>query len=100
MTYLSHSYHTARKEHYCENCGKPIRLGQRYRRRASLIEGTDFYEAKEHEHCVALCEDLLSHTGDDEYVYLMDWEGCYGRNDLLGHLWIRRDAIMEVNDGA
>lgn len=75
---------TARKEHRCDECGRAIQSGERYRKEAMLNEG-DFVVYKTCEHCLqvrrwlgvvcrgwvygAVEEDLLDHvTGDEDYL--------------------------------
>lgn len=97
---LNSSYHTAAKEHYCENCGYPILPGERYRNMTGLVEG-DFYSAKEHEDCVALCCKLLEQDiCCEEYVYISDWKRNFHENDVPTDLWQARAKLLLARQNA
>jgi len=94
MQTLSRTTQKARKEHICNLCGLPIRVGERYNKQSN-INGGEFYEFKAHEICDVLAVNLGMYdemykdglTGDsfrdciwNEYLNIMSNQD----NDHLG----------------
>lgn len=79
-TSLSEGYHTARKAHRCDCCGKTIAQGQQYHRRVYVLYG-DFLEEKLHSWCWSEIEWFLEESGEWEFrfddVYEFVWQSLY-----------------------
>lgn len=60
---------SARKEHKCDYCCKPIHKGDTYYSESGKYCG-DFFQRKMHIFCMKIFEDYCSNVGDEEF----DWE--------------------------
>lgn len=96
MVHYAHVYPVARKPHRCNDCGRIIRPGEKYRK-GSGMDGSTAWTWRECEHCTWL-------------VHLIPWDDEYGDQDFadwepytLAHLrlkamwlkrWQRRDGSL------
>lgn len=58
----------ARKVHRCEECGRPIRPGQRYARTSGIWDGSPDSHAQ-HEDCLELLQHIASTHCDGVWVF-------------------------------
>lgn len=89
MTFYSDSHPTAIKGHTCEDCGRRISPGEKYRRGFGADNGTA-WTWKECAHCAAIVPLLFSHFDAGEgYARetFLDWEPELPHHLRLKALW-------------
>ena len=100
---LQESKRKARKEHKCSECGRKIRIGERYLYETTLFDGEIEYH-KTCAHCQVCRAWLTSNCGG--WLYggieedIMEHAHDYRRKDLIrlrwgmGRFWTRRDGEL------
>ena len=90
MTFYTNTFPTARAEHRCEDCGRTIRRGERYRRGFGADGGTA-WTWKECEHCHWLIQIIEWYPwegyGPETFI---DWEPETLARLRLKALWRKR----------
>lgn len=91
-TVLSRKDVTAREQYICAHCGKPISIGERYRREIDRLKNGELHSFAEHIDCEAVWFDAV-------YMYASDRNNIPFLKDYpdldLEEYWIR-DAYPEV----
>lgn len=96
---------TARKQHWCDDCGRAIEKGERYLRQDNVFDGSR-YAWKSCEHCTAAFSFMWRHVPDfvdyDEGMHLGEALDEY-RHDTLTvarlryyfrRRWLRNDGSL------
>ena len=72
MAFYEHMFHTAKKQHICEMCGKPINPNEEYSVEVGKYDG-DFFYRKLHKDCY----NILQEYYDDQVDYWFDYDDIY-----------------------
>ena len=65
MYILETGERTARKDHFCNLCGKRIKKGEKYCYQKEIYDG-EFYEFKEHTRCSFIASQIWDYAEPDE----------------------------------
>ena len=76
--FQSRSTVTARKDHRCEHCGKPISLGEPHFKSSGVFEG-EFFSLREHTDCSEAWEAMrdlagLSYDEPSDFLRYHEWD--------------------------
>lgn len=95
MTYYADAWPTARKPHRCEDCGRTIRPGEKYRK-GSGMDGSTAWTWRECEHCTCLVHllDRDDSYSDEDFI---NWEPTTLAHLRLKAMWLKK---WERRDGS